>query len=114
MAERLWYAIKMAVAFQAAMLLLELATRRWASSGLFTTAALVGITDVDALAVSMTRLPGGVSAAVAARAITIGVVANTVTKAAIALVLGTGRFRLVATGGLLLLALAAGAAVWLV
>ena len=100
---RLGYAIKMAIAFQAAMILLDLVSRRWAASGVYTTAAFLGISDVDALAVSMTRLPGGLLPEMAARAITIGILANTVTKLGIAAVLGAGRYRLLAVTALVVL-----------
>lgn len=111
---RLWYAIKMAVAFQAAMILIDLATRRFATAGLFTTAAFLGVSDVDALTVSMTRLPDGVLPVVAARAITVGVIANTLAKMSIALGLGGGRYRLITAGALLVMAIVAVATAWLV
>jgi uncharacterized membrane protein (DUF4010 family) len=103
---RLGIAIQMAVAFQGAMLLIEYVQHRWAGPGLFTTAAFLGITDVDALTVSMNRLPDGIGAAIAARVIAVGVIANNVSKAGLALAVGRGRFRIVAGATLLLVALA--------
>lgn len=111
---RLWYAIKMTIAFQAAMVLLDLVSQRWAASGVYATAAFLGVTDVDALTVSMSRAPDGLLPVVAARAITIGILANSVTKLGITSILGTGRYRLIAGGTLLVITALAAATIWLV
>lgn len=109
---RLAIAIQMAVAFQVAMWLIEYVQHRWASPGLFTTAAFLGVTDVDALTVSMNRLPDGVTAAIAARVIGVGIVANSVSKFLLAVVVGRGRFRIMAGAGLLATAVATAVVVW--
>ncbi|HET9467099.1 MAG TPA: DUF4010 domain-containing protein, partial [Vicinamibacterales bacterium] len=84
-----------------------LANRFWGERGIFTTASLLGLTDVDALTMSMAR---GVSATttldIAARAIAIGVAANTLLKLLMAVVLSAGAFRAIA-GGTLAMMLAA-------
>ena len=80
-------------------------------AGLYLAAALAGLTDVDAIALSMANLAGGdpTREDVAARAILIAVLANTLTKAGMALFMGEPRLRrvmlpisalLLAAGGL--------------
>jgi len=110
---RLGMAMKMAVAFQAAIMLVELVRTRWAATGLYTTAVFLGITDADALAVSMTQAPDGMTAAFAARAIAVGILASSLAKLVIAVTLGGGRFRLLAGAALLAMSAAAGGAIWL-
>ena len=69
--------------------------------GLLATGAVLGLTDVDALTISMARSAAtGISPQTAARAIAIGIVANSVMKATIAGVLGTRAFA-ARTGGVL-------------
>jgi uncharacterized membrane protein (DUF4010 family) len=109
---RLMLAIQMAVAFQVAMWLIELAQRQWAEPGLYSTAAFLGITDVDALTVSMNHLPDGVTATIAARVIGVGIAANSLSKMFLAAVIGRGPFRMVAGAGLLATAVATLAVVW--
>lgn len=100
---RLASAIKMAVAFQAAMTVLDLVQGAWGTAGLYTTAGMLGLTDMDALTVSMSRVDGDVTVRVAANAIAIGIIANTVLKSAISAIIGRGAFRPVALRGLALL-----------
>ena len=103
---RLVLAIQMAVAFQVAMWLIAYVQHRWADPGLYTTAAFLGITDVDALTVSMNRLPDGLTARLAARVIGVGILTNSLSKLLMAVVIGRGRFRVLAGGGLLATAIA--------
>lgn len=101
---RLWSAIRMALAFQAALMAIHLVQTRLGEQGVLASAAVLGLTDMDALTLSMNRLgetPDAVG--LAARAITIGVIANTVLKLAVAATLGNARFRTLAGGGLALL-----------
>jgi uncharacterized membrane protein (DUF4010 family) len=94
-------ALRMAALFQAVLMAVHLADRMWGDSGILTTAALLGLTDVDALTMSMARgMSDTASLELAARAIAIGVAANTALKLALALVLGTGSFRTIAGGTL--------------
>ncbi len=104
----LWNAIRMAVAFQATMAVIALVSRSWGSTGLYATAALLGLTDVDALTISMSRPEAAVLADIAARAIALGIVVNTLFRTGVALVLGRPGYRRQAVGGLL--GLAAGGA----
>jgi len=103
---RLGTAIKMAIAFQVAMVVLTLVRDRWGSLGLYPAAAALGLTDVDALTVSMSTLDQSVLPEIAARAIAIGVLANTLLKLGLTVVMGSNRFRRVASTGLTALAAA--------
>jgi uncharacterized membrane protein (DUF4010 family) len=97
---RLGAAIQMAVAFQVAIVLLTLVRDRWGSTGLYPAAAALGLTDVDALTVSMSTLDQSVLPEIAARAIAIGVLVNTLLKLGLTVVIGRGPFRRVASPGL--------------
>jgi uncharacterized membrane protein (DUF4010 family) len=105
---RLGAAVQMAVAFQAVLYALGWMTARFGSAGLLASAAVLGLTDVDALTYSATRLQAG-DPGLAARALAVGALANTLLKLGVAVALGHGPFRRVAAGGLGALA-AAGAA----
>jgi uncharacterized membrane protein (DUF4010 family) len=94
-------ALQMALLFQVVLLVAWLARQQFGAAGVFGTAALVGLTDVDAVTVSMARLLGdGLDAADAARAVVIAIIANTVLKLGLAAVIGTGRFRIAVVVGL--------------
>ncbi len=68
---------------------------------MFASAAVLGLTDVDALTLSMARdVARTISLETAATAIAIGVLANTLLKAAIAMVFGSMPFRVIAAGAL--------------
>jgi uncharacterized membrane protein (DUF4010 family) len=70
---------------------------------LLASGAIFGLTDVDALTISMARGLPGVSLETAAQALSIGVLSNTALKATVALSLGSGSFRWLAAGGLTLI-----------
>jgi uncharacterized membrane protein (DUF4010 family) len=95
-------ALRMAALFQLVLMAVSFVSHTWGSAGVLTTAAVLGLTDVDALTMSMARgISDGPSALeLAARAIAIGVAANTALKLALALVLSAGSFRRVAGGTL--------------
>jgi len=94
-------ALRMAALFQIVLMALYLVNRAWGDSGVLTTAALLGTTDVDALTMSMARgMSGATSLELAARAIAIGVAANTALKLVLALVFSAGPFRSIAGGTL--------------
>ena len=86
-------ALQMAVAFQVVLLILAFARTRFGDAGVYTSAAVFGTTDVDALTIAMTRADAGVVAAVAARAIGVGIASNTTVKLALVLTIGRGAFR---------------------
>lgn len=89
---RLGAAIRMALAFQVAIVAIGVVRARWGTPGIYGTAAMLGLTDVDALTVSMSRSQD-LAPDVAARAIAIGILANTGLKMGIALALGRHTFR---------------------
>jgi uncharacterized membrane protein (DUF4010 family) len=91
---RLGAAIQMALAFQLVLLAVPTAERLWGAGGVLGSAAVLGLTDMDALTYSMSRF--GVTtgdAPLAARAIAVGLLSNTILKLALALVLGAPGFR---------------------
>jgi uncharacterized membrane protein (DUF4010 family) len=49
-------ALQMAVLFQAVLMVVHGARELWGTSGVFTSAAVLGLTDVDALTISMARM----------------------------------------------------------
>ena len=105
----LWSAIKMAIAFQAVLLAVPLIGTLWSTPGVIASAAVLGLTDVDALTYTMARLGGAEGAtAVAARAIAVGILSNTVLKLGITLVAGARDFKRMAGIGLAALAVASG------
>jgi uncharacterized membrane protein (DUF4010 family) len=103
---RLVTAIQMAIAFQAAMIAIAFVRQRWGTPGVYATAAALGLTDVDALTVSMSRHEAALAAITAARAIAIGILSNTALKFAVVVVLGRSTFRRRAVIGLAALAAA--------
>jgi uncharacterized membrane protein (DUF4010 family) len=108
---RLADALQMAALFQIVLMAVYVARESWGASGVFTSAAVLGLTDVDALTLSMAReVAYTISPAVAATAIAIGVLTNTAMKLGLALVFGSTRFRIIAGGALLLMLVALGAA----
>lgn len=91
-------------------MLVHLAGRVWGQAGVLTSAAMLGLTDVDALTVSMARgvaYTVSVKLAAVAIAIAIGVLSNTVLKLVISLFFGGQPFRKIAGGTLALMIAAA-------
>jgi uncharacterized membrane protein (DUF4010 family) len=104
-------ALQMAVLFQVVLSLVSLADTWFGEAGLYASAGVLGLTDVDALTVSMAqRASAGTPVEIAAAALTLGILANTLVKTSIALVVGRGPFRWLATLGLA--AMAASLGVW--
>jgi uncharacterized membrane protein (DUF4010 family) len=102
-------ALKMAAVFQVVLFLVEAVQRAYGDLGLLATSALVGLTDTDALTLSIARSTGaGTPAAVGVRAIAIGAISNTVFKLVAALTLGESRFRRWVALGLVALGAATG------
>ena len=104
-------AIRFALFFAAVLLLVKLVEAKLPPSGLYGVAALAGLTDVDAITLSMAEnsAAGAVAPRVATTAIVIAALANSLVKAALVLALATPalRRRIVAATGVLI----AGAAV---
>jgi uncharacterized membrane protein (DUF4010 family) len=112
---RLGTAIQMALAFALVLLIVPTVERLWGPTGVLGSAAVLGLTDMDALTYSMSRFGASTGdAPLAARAIGIGLLSNTVLKLVLALILGTSGFRRVAAAGLVAFAvsLLAGLMIW--
>ncbi|HET7471219.1 MAG TPA: MgtC/SapB family protein [Gemmatimonadales bacterium] len=91
---RLGAAVRMTLAFALVLLVIPLVDRLWGAGGVLGSAAVLGLTDMDALTYSMARL--GVESgdsALAARAIGVGLAANTIAKLGLAVALGAAPFR---------------------
>lgn len=104
-------AARFALLFAAVQLVLEIVQQHWPGGGTYAVAALAGLTDVDAITLSMAEQARGNGALLelAVRAIAIAAVANTLVKCGMAVVLGTPGLRrrtafataaLLATGGI--------------
>jgi uncharacterized membrane protein (DUF4010 family) len=102
----LWAASKFALLFAAVQLLLKLGQQYLPQTGIYTIAAVAGLTDVDAVTLSMAQQVRGsdVALRVAVTAIVIATVANTLVKASLAAFMGKGLGRpvLLGTGAILL------------
>jgi uncharacterized membrane protein (DUF4010 family) len=103
---RLGVAIQMAVAFQVAMIAIAYVRKTWGTPGVYATAAALGLTDVDALTVSMSRHEAALAVSIAAHAIAIGILSNTILKLSIVVALGQSTFRRRAAIGLAALGVA--------
>ena len=102
-------ALQMAALFQIVLFAVAMAEKRFGDAGLYGSAAVLGLTDVDALTVSMAeRVKASTAATVAAHALALGILSNTLVKTTIALAVGRGGFRVRAGVGLGLLAAALG------
>ena len=111
---KLWSAIRMALAFQLSLMAISLVRDTLGARGVIASAALLGLTDMDALTLSMNRLGTTEELIVlAARAIAVGVLANSVLKIVLLLTLGTGTFRRLATMGIAALMLVGAVSLWL-
>lgn len=102
-------ALEMAALFQVVLFGVHFARSWLGEGGLMAGGFLLGLTDVDALTLAMTRsVSTGTSIDLACRAILMGVIANCLMKAGIAMVIGGRRFAWQTAGSLL--AMAAGGA----
>jgi uncharacterized membrane protein (DUF4010 family) len=101
---RLLTAIGMAVALQAVIMAIVFVRETWGSSAVLASAAVLGLSDVDALTFSMSSMgttPDLVD--LAARAIALGILTNTAVKIGLAAVLGAPAFRWRTALGLMVL-----------
>jgi uncharacterized membrane protein (DUF4010 family) len=111
---RLGSAIGMALGFQAVLLLVAFVRQRFGDNGVLPTAALLGLTDMDALTLAMNRLGKNEEILrLGARALAIGTLSNTVLKLGIGAVVGRGRFRLGTALGLISLGAGSLLGLWL-
>lgn len=111
---RLGSAIVMALAFQVVLTILHLFQERFGDSGILASAALAGLTDLDAITFGMSQLAQNTAMiSVAAQALILAAVVNTGFKTALAMVLGAPAYRRLVVPGLLVVALAGGAGFFL-
>jgi uncharacterized membrane protein (DUF4010 family) len=86
-------ALQMAAIFQVVLFIVGGVGRVFGGSGLRVAGAVLGLTDVDALTISMTTTAAAANGpAVAAEAIAIGILANCLMKLVLAVALGAPRF----------------------
>ncbi|HTL06391.1 MAG TPA: DUF4010 domain-containing protein, partial [Gemmatimonadales bacterium] len=107
-------AILMAIGFQLVLTVLGLMTRRFGENGVLASAAVLGLTDMDALTFSMNRLaqaPELIS--VAALAVVLGVTVNGAFKTVVSGILGESTYRRWTVPALLLLTVAGAGGLWL-
>jgi uncharacterized membrane protein (DUF4010 family) len=87
-------ALAMAVLFQVVLAVVYVMRERFGATGLLVSGFVLGLTDVDALVVSMAKTTAaGAPVGDAAHAVVLGAVANTLLKLVVAVVLGTTAFR---------------------
>jgi uncharacterized membrane protein (DUF4010 family) len=106
-------ALQMAALFQLVLFGVAFATRWFGERGLYASASVLGLADIDALTVSMADLTTtGTAASVTAMAICIGIIANTCVKLGIALVVGRGHYRVLTVAGLAAIGVSLAGALW--
>jgi uncharacterized membrane protein (DUF4010 family) len=100
-------ALQMAVLFQMVLFAVYAVRSHWGDIGLLLSGAVLGLTDVDALTISMAKsAQGQIPVAIAAKAIAIGILSNTLLKLFLGLCLGKARFRRLASAWLTVIAIA--------
>jgi uncharacterized membrane protein (DUF4010 family) len=103
-------AVQMALLFQVVLLAIGWVQESVGREGVVISAAIIGLTDVDALTLSMARLGTNESLRrVAATAIAVGVLSNTLVKLVLTVTMGSRPFQRRASIGLLALSAASGA-----
>jgi uncharacterized membrane protein (DUF4010 family) len=103
---QLWSAMQMAVVFQLVLMVVALVQRTWGDPGIVVSGAVLGLVDLDALTIAMARGAGAIPIDTAARAIVIGLLANTGLKMGVATAIGVGSFRRLTAPALAVIGLA--------
>jgi uncharacterized membrane protein (DUF4010 family) len=99
-------ALQMAVLFQVVLFAIFAVRSHWGETGLLLSGAVLGLTDVDVLTISMAKSAGGeISIPVAAQAIAIGILSNTILKLLLGAAIGRGKFRRLTPAWLALMAI---------
>ena len=111
----LWQAVRFGLAFGVVMLAARAAELYFGTSGLYLAGAVAGLTDVDAISLSMANLVHGDGARMTAAVTTIviAVVSNTLVKTGMAVVLGAPPLRRLVGGAALALVTVGGLLLWL-
>ncbi len=105
-------ALQMAVLFQLVLFAVYAVRAHWGETGVLFSGAILGLTDVDVLTISMAKsAEGQVSVPVAAEAIAIGILSNTIMKLFFGAAIGRGRFRVLTPAWLAIMAIASLAAI---
>jgi uncharacterized membrane protein (DUF4010 family) len=98
---RLGAAIQMTLFFAFVLYALGWVSERYGSAGLIGSSVFLGLTDLDALTLSMNRMAqGSLPPGDAARALSVGMLANTLFKAGVAIAVGSAAFRWRVAAGL--------------
>jgi uncharacterized membrane protein (DUF4010 family) len=104
-------ALQMTALFQLVLFVILFVQARWGSGALVATSAFVGLTDLDALTLSLARTaPSSGDVSLVATALGAGILANTCLKLVVAVVVGRGSFRTTTAAALGAMALALGVA----
>jgi uncharacterized membrane protein (DUF4010 family) len=107
-------ALQMALLFQVVLIVVQVAKDLWGDRGLYVSGAVLGLTDMDALTISMAKSASDpATLGAAAQAIAIGVLSNTVVKMAAASFLGRGSVRVLVPVVLAAMAIAGGISIYL-
>jgi uncharacterized membrane protein (DUF4010 family) len=105
-------ALQMAVLFQVVLFAVHAVRSQWGETGLLFSGAVLGFTDVDALTISMAKsAEGQIPIPVAAEAIAIGILSNTILKLLLGAAVGRGRFRRLTPAWLAIMAVASAASI---
>lgn len=100
-------ALQMTLLFQIVLFAVHVVQAHWGRTGLLWSGAALGLTDVDALTISMAKgAEAQIPIAIAAEAIAVGVLSNTILKLVLGVAIGRNRFRRLLPAWLALLALA--------
>ena len=106
---RMRSSLEMAALFQIVLFVTAAVQMKWGSGALVVTSAVVGLTDLDALTLSLAQRGGaGDSLQPIALALAVGVLSNTLLKLVVVGVVGRGTFRVMAAGSLAVIAVALG------
>jgi len=105
-------ALQMAVFFQIVMIVVAAVTAWWSLRAILITSAMIGLTDLDALTLSLSRQATTLAPGLAARALSVGALSNTLLKLAVTLSIGAPQYRWRAGTALAVIAIAIGGALW--
>ena len=105
--------VRVAGLFQLVLFVILWVQSRWSADAIVATSVFVGLTDVDALTLSLARGATGTALEATGAALAAGVLANTALKLAVAVVIGRGAFRAVTAGALGAMMALMAAALWL-
>lgn len=101
-------ALQMALLFQIVLFALAAVKDHFGHTGILLSGAVLGLTDVDALTISMSKSAAAAEQVqIVAKAVALGCLSNSFFKLGIAILLGRGKFRRIVVAGFLAIILAA-------